>query len=267
MAEMSVLCQVDARGVARLTLNRPEVFNAYNEELLGELAGACENLGADDAIRVVLLAGKGRHFSAGADVNWFKGLATAFEDSQLAAARATAEAMRALAMLPKPTIGLVHNACFGGGCGFAASCDILIASEDARFSISEVRLGLTPAPILPQLVAAMGARALRRYALDGETFDAGEARRRGLVHEICPVGGLEDAVAPMVDALLLGGPRAISETKRLITDVAGTGIDEALAERMARDGAQSRATAEGREGVSAFLDKRKPQWATDDEGP
>ena len=260
MTEPVVLTELDSRGIATVTLNRPDVFNGYNEDMVRTLSEMIPELGADPAVRILVFRGAGKHFSAGADVNWFRELAVASDDYKLMASGYTIGAMRALFEFPKPTIALVQNACFGGGAGYAAACDIVVASEDARFAITEVRLGITPAPILPEIIAAIGPRQSRRYVLSAETFDVQEARRIGLVHEICTVGGLDDAAAPIIDALLLGGPQAISDTKKLILELGGGQIDDALAARLARISADGRGTEEGVEGFTAFLEKRKPNW-------
>jgi methylglutaconyl-CoA hydratase len=260
VSENVVLSEIGAGGVATVTLNRPEVFNGYNAELLSALRQTAERLDADDDVRMIVLRGAGKHFSAGADVNWFRELAGGSAEEQLDAARLSAHAMRALYALSKPSLALIHNACFGGGTGYAAACDIVVASEDARFSITEVRLGITAAPILPELVAAIGPRQMRRYALTGETFDAAAAHRIGLVHEICPVGGLDEAAKPIIDALLRSAPNAVRETKALITDVAGTAISESKAENMAAISGRGRGSDEAVEGFTAFFDKRPPNW-------
>ena len=255
-----VLSEIDARGVATVTLNRPQVFNSYNPALLTGLTQTLLRLDADERVRVVLLRGAGKHFSAGADVNWFKVLSTASEYDRLAAARLSTGAMRKLAQLSKPTIALVHNACFGGGAGYAAACDIVVASEDARFAVTEVRIGITPAPILRQLIETIGLRHTRRYALTAETFDVVEAMRIGLVQTSCPVGGLDAAAAPIVDALLRCGPIAVSDTKRLIPRAADGEFNDSLAEMLAGISAAGRITEEAKEGFSAFLEKRAPSW-------
>ncbi len=260
MSEPEILTDLDARGVATITLNRPDIFNAFNAELLNGLKEACEKFGADPQVRVVLVRGNGKHFSAGADINWFKEMASAPEEEKLKGGRMATGAMRALDIMPKPTIALVHNVCFGGGMGYVASCDIAIASEDAHFSVTEVRVGITPAPILPQLIAAMGVRALSRYALSGETFDAHEAKRIGFIHEVCPVGGLDEAAAPIIEALMLGGPKAIADTKRLIADVSGTRVSDEIVEKLSDESARGRGSPEGIEGFNSFLEKRKPNW-------
>ena len=258
--ENVILSEIDARGVATVTLNRPQVFNSYNPALLTGLTETLSALDADPKVRVILLRGAGKHFSAGADVNWFKELASASEYDRLAAARLSTGAMRALAQMGKPTIALVHNACFGGGTGYAAACDIVVASEDARFAVTEVRIGITPAPILRQLIESIGLRQVRRYALTAETFDVAEAMRIGLVHASCPVGGLDAAAAPIVDALLRSGPNAVRDTKALIPMAARGELDDALAEKLASISAAGRITDEAREGFTAFLEKRTPNW-------
>lgn len=258
--ESVVLSEIDARGVATVTLNRPQVFNSYNPALLTGLTQTLTTLEADERVRVVVLRGAGKHFSAGADVNWFKILATASEYDRLAASRMSTGAMRKLAQLAKPTIALIQNACFGGGAGYAAACDIVVASEDARFAVTEVKIGITPAPILRQLIDAIGVRNTRRYALTAETFDVREAQRIGLVQTICPVGGLDAAAAPIVDALLRCGPNAIRDTKRLIGRAAEGEFGDSMAEMLAEISAAGRITDEAREGFSSFLEKRNPSW-------
>ena len=222
-------------------------------------------LEADPSVRVIILRGAGKHFSAGADVNWFKELAVASAEEQLAAAKLSTGTMGSLNGCKKPTIALIHNACFGGGTGYAAACDIVIASEDAQFAITEVRVGITPAPIIFQLIRAIGARQLFRYALTGEIFDAEQAKSIGLVHEICPVGDLDLAVEPIVEGLLLGAPTAIRDTKALIGDVSDGALTEILVEKLANISAAGRDTPEGLEGFKAFLEKRKPYWYVNDE--
>lgn len=260
MREAVVLTKIDDRGIAFVTLNRPEVFNGYNEDMVRGLAEELPRLSNNPDVRLLVLRGAGKHFSAGADINWFKELAVADAAYKLQAATWTTQAMRSLFEFAKPTLALVHNACLGGGTGYAAACDIVIASEDAKFSVAEVRLGITPAPILPQCIATIGLRHARRYALTGETFDVNEAYRIGLVHEICAVGELDEAAAPIIDALMLSAPSAVAETKRMILDITGTRISDELADRLASISAAGRDTDEGIEGYSAFLEKRYPSW-------
>lgn len=263
MSEPVILTDTDNRGVATVTLNRPDKFNTWNPELLTALAGGLQALAGDDAVRLLVLRGAGKHFSAGADVNWFKELAEAAPDVRKEGAVLSVAAMRGLFEFPKPTIALIHNACFGGATGYAAGCDVVIASEDAKFAITEVRVGITPAPILPQLIAALGVRQAKRYAVSGETFDVHRAKEIGLVHEICPVGGLDEAAAPVIDGYLRSGPAAVGRTKRLIGEISGTLISDAMAEQMAEISASGRSTPEGIEGFQAFLGKRTADWYPD----
>ena len=260
MSEPIVLKEINDDGIATVTLNRPEVFNGYNEELLTDLAAGLEEIEADESIRAVIIRGAGKHFSAGADVNWFKVLAAASDAEKKRAADLSTGVMRKLFTLAKPTIALVQNACFGGGVGYVAGCDIAIASEDAKFAITEVRVGITPAPILPQVISAIGMRQARRYTLTAETFDVHEAKKIGLIHEICPVGGLDEAVEPVIDAILKSAPGAVRDTKNLINDIGTSAITDDLADRLASISAGGRNTPEGLEGFSAFLEKRTPNW-------
>jgi methylglutaconyl-CoA hydratase len=260
MSEPVVLKKINKNNIAEVTLNRPEAFNGYNEELLTSLAEVLAEIEADPSIRAVILRGAGKHFSAGADVNWFKELAQASDAEKKHAANLSSGAMRKLFTFPIPTIALVHNACFGGGVGYAAGCDVVIASEDARFAITEVRVGITPAPILPQVISAIGVRQARRYTLTAETFDVHEAKHIGLVHEICAVGGLDEAVQPVIDAILRSAPKAVADTKRIIGEIAYAPLDDELVDRLASISAGGRDTPEGIEGFSAFLEKRTPDW-------
>ena len=262
MAEQTVLTDVDARGVATVTLNRPEVNNAYDGDLILGLLEAFTRLGADDRVRVVQIRGNGRHFQAGADLKWVKGNRDLSEAENLQISMNTTNAVRGLNEFPKPTIALVHGGCFGGGVGMVAACDVVIASEDAIFSITEARWGLMAAPIIPQLNARMGLANVRRYALSCERFDARRAQDLGLVDEVCPAGGLDAAAAPIVDAFLMSGPQAIAETKRCALELAGQIVDDALADRLARQHAAKRMTAEAAEGLDSFIERRKPSWYT-----
>ena len=262
MASTTVLTEVDPRGVATVTLHRPEVNNAYNGELILALIDVFGRLGADPAVRVVLIKGNGRHFQAGADLKWIQSISGLSPEENLQVSRNTTSAIRGLNEFPKPTIALVHGGCFGGGVGLVASCDIVLASEDAIFSITEARWGLMAAPIIPQLNARMGLANVRRYALTCERFDARRAKELGLVSEVCPTGGLDEAAAPIVDALLLCGPDAIAETKACALESAGQVVDDEWAERLARQHAAKRMTQEGTEGLRSFVEKRNPSWYT-----
>jgi len=263
VSEHIVLKEKKDKGVLTLSFNRPDKLNSYNEDLMSAFSEELAAAEDDPSVRVVVVRGEGKHFSAGADINWFKELSTASKEDQLRAARLGADTMRRLNKLPIPTIALVQNACFGGATGFVAACDIVIASEDARFAISEIRMGITPAPIMPLIVDAIGMRQARRYTLTGERFDAQEAHRIGFVHQICPVGELDNAAEPVIGELLKGAPGAISDTKSLIFDVAHQDYDDALAGKMAEKSASGRTTTEGVEGFSAFLEKRPPNWSPD----
>jgi methylglutaconyl-CoA hydratase len=260
MSELVVLKQINSNGIAEITLNRPHVFNGYNEELLTAFRTILDELKASKAVRAMILRGAGKHFSAGADLNWFKSLAKESDKEKKRCADLSVGAMRELFEIPIPTIALIQNGCFGGGVGYASGCDVVIASEDAHFAITEVRVGITPAPILSQVVAAIGARQARRYATTAETFNVQEARRIGLVHEICPVGKLDEAAKPIIDAILRSAPMAVSDTKRLINEVGVSVLDDKLADRLALISASGRVSSEGIEGFSAYLEKRDPNW-------
>ena len=249
-----------ADGSARITLNRPEIHNAFDDRLIAELTAALAALAHDDAVRVVVLTGSGKSFSAGADLNWMRRTSTYGEAENLADARALAKLMATLNELPKPTIARVNGAALGGGTGLVACCDIVVASSHAMFGTTEVRLGLIPAVIGPYVVAAIGVRQARRLMLTGERIDAGEAARIGLVHEVVAADELDAAIATLMEHLLKGGPHALAAAKRLVHDLAGRPIDAELIDYSTRRIAALRATPEAREGVAAFLDKRQASW-------
>jgi methylglutaconyl-CoA hydratase len=218
MTTKPVLWTLDERGVARVTLNRPDVNNAYDGALLQGLHDAMDDLGAKSNLRAVVIAGAGRSFMAGADLKWLNAVRTGTPAENDSASRLTAEAVDRFNRLPVPTVVLVQGFCVGGATGLVAAADVAIASEDAKFAISEVRWGLTAAIIIPQLNDAIGVREVRRYALTGERFDAAEAHRIGLVHEVVPHAALESRATAIVDALLENGPQAIAETKACALD-------------------------------------------------
>lgn len=251
---------VDARGVARITLNRPEVHNAFNDQLITDLTATLRGLDGDDTVRAVVLAAEGKSFSAGADLKWMRAMADYSEAENQRDAEALAALLRALDGLSKPTLALVQGPAYGGGVGLVACCDIAVAVETASFCLSEVRLGLIPAVISPYVIAAMGARAARRYFLTAERFSAEAAQRCGLVHRVVAPDRLEEAEHRLLDALLAGGPLALREAKRLIFEVAGRPLDHALQRETAERIARLRVSPEGREGMAAFLEKRKPSW-------
>jgi methylglutaconyl-CoA hydratase len=247
-------------AVARLRLDRPQLHNAFDAALIAALTDALALLGADPQVRVVVLEGAGASFSAGADLNWMRGMAAASEADNRDDALALAGLLRTLDALPKPTIARVHGAAFGGGVGLVAACDIAIGVPEAKFGLTESRLGLLPAVISPYVIAAIGARQARRWFATAEIFDAGEARRIGLLHEVVDAAALDTAVQRQIDLLLKAGPIAAASAKALVRDVVAgtdaTAIDRANAALIAR----LRVSAEGQEGIGAFLEKRKPAW-------
>ena len=260
MANDTVLWEIDRRGVATVTLNRPTVNNAYNGDLLQGLHDAMDALGREANLRVVVLRGNGKHFQAGADLAWINGVAAQSPAENERASRITAEAIRRLDTCPVPTVALVQGGCFGGGTGVAAACDIVVASTDALFSISETRWGLMAGIILPQLCQAIGLRQVRRYALSGERFGAEQAQRIGLVHEVVPVGGLAEAGAKIVDAILMNAPAATTATKLRSLASAEAFVDDGLLRDLVDEHARTRQQAEAREGLASFREKRKPAW-------
>ena len=257
-----VLWNLDPRGVARVILNRPEVNNAYDGALIEGLHEAMDALGAEASLRAVVIVGNGRHFQAGADLNWLKAVRAGSPEENEHASRRTAEAVDRLNRLPVPTIALVQGSCVGGGTGLVAACDVAIAAHDAKFAISEVRWGLTAAIIIPQLADAIGARQIRRYALTAERFSAEEARRIGLVHEVVPAAELEAAGERMIAAILANGPEAMSETKSLALEHAFGKIDADLMAALVVSHARKRQSDEAGEGLASFAEKRPARWDT-----
>lgn len=260
MTDAPLITECHADGSARITLNRPEIHNAFDDRLIAELTAALAALARDDAVRIVVLTGNGKSFSAGADLNWMRRTSTYGEAENLADARALAKLMATLNELPKPTLARVNGAALGGGTGLVACCDIVVASAQATFGTTEVRLGLIPAVIGPYVVAAIGVRQARRLMLTGERIGAAEAARIGLVHEVVAPDELDAAITRILDHLLKGGPRALAAAKRLVHDLAGRPIDADLIDDTARRIAALRATAEACEGLAAFLDKRQADW-------
>ncbi|MGO9390045.1 enoyl-CoA hydratase-related protein [Rhodoblastus sp.] len=250
-----------AGGVATIWMNRPELHNAFNPQLIDDLTTAFLELSGDPAARVVVLAGRGKSFSSGADLNWMKEAGEQDFDANFADAHRLAEMLRLLADLPKPTIARVHGAALGGGMGLAAACDICIAADNASFTISEVRFGLIPATISPYVVRAIGARQALRYFQTGERITAHRARELGLVHETVEIEHLDDKVAKIAHSLSKGAPRALAAAKALVDYVDGRPIREKLVEETARRIALARAGDEAREGLAAFAEKRPPGWS------
>lgn len=247
-------------GIARITFVRADVHNAFNDALITQLTTVLRGLESDERVRAVVLAAEGKSFSAGADLKWMRSMARFAEAENLADARALAELMRVLNGLAKPTLALVQGPAYGGGVGLVACCDIALAAEAASFTLSEVRLGLVPAVISPYIIAAIGARAARRYCITGERIPAWEAHRLGLVHEVVAPGDLEATGRMVIDAILAGGPVAQTAAKDLISEVAGRPIDGPLIEETARRIAHIRVSPEGQEGLTAFFEKRPAAW-------
>ena len=250
-------------GVATVTLNRPEIHNAFDEALIAKLTETFVALDDDGDVRIVVLAGAGRSFCAGADLNWMKRMAAFGQDENLRDATALAAMLRALYALSKPTIARVHGAAYGGGVGLIAACDIAVAVPEATFALTEAKLGLIPATIGPYVIEAIGARQARRYFLTAERFGAAEALRIGLVHEVAALPQLDTRIGDLVGALRVAGPSAQLECKALIRGVAHRPIDADVIGGTAGHIAAVRASPEGKEGVAAFLGKRRPAWLND----
>lgn len=249
-----------ADGVAVLTMNRPAVFNAFDETLIAELDAAFAQLGADASVRVIVLAGSGKHFSAGADLQWMQRAAAASQADNLADARRFSAMLARIAECPKPTVARVQGAALGGGVGLVCACDMAVASDAASFSVSEARMGILPAVIGPHLVNAVGLREARRLALTASRIGADEACRVGLVQRVVPADGLDTAVDALVADLLTGGPQAQAEIKQLYAQLAVAPVSADVRELTAQTIARVRTTPEAREGFAAFLGKRKPNW-------
>ncbi len=258
----SRLSIADQDRVRRIALNRPEVHNAFDDALIAELTAAIDDAGRDESVRAVVLTGEGESFSAGADLNWMRGMAQASEQENRDDSSRLARLMRRLQFCPKPTIARVNGAAFGGGVGLVACCDIAIGVEDAKFGLTEVKLGLVPAVISPYVIAAIGLRQARRLFLTGEFFDAAAAQRIGLLHEAVQREQLDEAVQRVLGFLGKAGPQAQAEAKTLALGMAG--LDEAGAERIDEENAaliaRLRVSAEGQEGLGAFLGKRAAFW-------
>jgi len=249
-------------GVARVTLDRPELRNAFDDKVIGELTRAFEDVKNDPSVRVMVLAGNGPAFCAGADLNWMKRMAGYGYDENLADARALAGMLAALDRLPKPTIARVHGPVFAGGTGLVAACDIAVGTPEAKFCLSEAKLGLSPATISPYVMRAMGERTARRYFLTAEVFDAQEAFRVGMLSLLVETKDLDSTIASLLQHLLAGGPQAHAKIKALIRAVAGRRPDDNLVAETAQQIAEIRGSAEGREGIAAFLEKRKAGWCS-----
>ena len=251
---------VQSGGVARVTLDRPQIRNAFDDALISALTSALRELDADEGVRAVVLAGNGPAFCAGGDLNWMKRMAGYSYDENLQDAQALADLMKTLDRMRKPTIARVHGPAYAGGVGLVAACDIAIGVPEAKFCLSEAKLGLSPATISPYVVRAMGERMARRYFLTAEVFDAAEAQRIGLLTAVSPSEKLDGEIEEILRHLMMGGPQALAKIKDLIRTVASSPVDDSLIADTAKRIAEIRVSAEGREGIAAFLEKRKPSW-------
>ncbi len=256
----TVFSEIDPRGVARLVLNRPERHNAFDDALILALTEELLALEQNPAVRVVVLEARGKSFSAGADLEWMRRMASYGWEENFRDSQALATLMQTLNQLDRPTLARVHGPALGGGVGLAACCDIAIASEEVYFALSEVKLGLIPAVISPYVIAAIGARAAQRYFITAERISAAEALRLGLVHEVVAGDALDTRIESLVDTLLANGPQAMREAKKLVRHVNNQAFDAALIDETARRIADRRASEEAREGLAAFLEKRRPAW-------
>ena len=261
MSQAPILTSLDARGVATVTFNRPEVNNAYNGDFIQGVLKGMDDLGKEKSLRCVVLKGNGRHFQAGADLKWINSVRPQNADINREVSRSTASAVDRLNRLPVPVVALVHGGCFGGGTGIVSACDVVIAADNSIFSISEVRWGLHAAVIIPHLNDAIGMRQVRRYAITGERFGAEEARRIGLVHEVVPLANLESRGAEIVAQILENGPQAMAKTKQHILESAWSGFDRPTFDALVDSHSSARQTAEAAEGLASFAEKRSASWA------
>lgn len=251
---------VQENRVATVRLNRPDVRNAFNETAIAEITQAFRALGADEGVRAIVLAAQGPAFCAGADLNWMKKMASYSHEENRADAAQLAEMLRTIYFCPKPVVARVQGDCYAGGMGLVAACDIAVAADEVHFCLSEVKLGLAPATISPYVIRAMGERAARRYFLTAERFSASEALRIGFVHAAVKAETLDATVDDIVKALVSASPNAVKEAKRLVQEVAGAPLTDALIATTVECIAVIRASDDGREGVRSFLEKRKPSW-------
>ena len=256
---MSAL-NISTGPVATVTLSRPEVRNAFNDEVIAELTQAFTELGKNDAVRAIVLAAEGPAFCAGADLNWMRRMADYTHAENLADAAQLAEMLRVIYTCPQPTVARIQGDVYAGGMGLVAACDMAVSVDTANYCLSEVKLGLYPATISPYVIRAMGARAAHRYFLTAERFDAAEALRIGFVHAVVAADQLDDKVAELTKALVSASPNAVKACKTLLHEVAGQAVDSALIAHTVQGIAGIRASSEGKEGVQSFLQKRKPNW-------
>jgi methylglutaconyl-CoA hydratase len=258
-----VITQIDSRGVAQVTLNNPDKHNAFDDQMIIELTNAFNALAANANVRIMLLKSEGKSFSAGADLEWMKRMASYSYQQNLNDARALAAMLKALHQMPIPTIARVQGAAFGGAIGLISCCDIALASSNASFALSEVKIGLVPSTISPYVIAAIGERHAKRYFMTAERFDTNTALQISLVHEAVEEQFLDDKVEQLITAILSNGPEAVVAAKQLVFAVSGKAIDSSLIEHTCEVIAGIRVSAQGQEGLSAFLDKQKPHWLKD----
>ena len=260
MSEGIVLTSIDSRGIAEVVLNRPERNNAYNGAMIAELINSFTSLYNNNDVKVVLIKGNGKHFQGGADLEWLKEIGKLNKEENIEVSRRTASAIKGLTEFPKPTIAMIHGGCFGGGTGIAAAADIVVASEDAIFSIAEARWGVMAGIITPHLNASIGVRNVRRYALTCERFDANEAKNIGLIHQICKTGELNNTVKPIIENLLMCAPIALEMTKKRALIESGLILSDDKFEELVLEHSQKRMTSEATEGLNSFLEKRFATW-------
>jgi methylglutaconyl-CoA hydratase len=258
--ETPVLLTRDARGIVTATLNRPERGNAYNAALLHSLITALTALRDDPEVRALVVRGAGKHFAAGADIHWLSEVAGYPPDRAFEASLATTRAMQLLNEFPKPTLAVIQGACFGGGAGIACCVDVALATPQAVFGLTEVRVGVSPTPISTHMINAMGLRHARRYALTGERFGPEEALRINLVHEVVDADAIDARLGEILEAVLLSAPGAVAGTKASMLGAAGLTLDTREMAMLAHEGWTQRASAEGQEGLAAFREKRRPSW-------
>ena len=251
---------IDSSGVARVTLNRPEKHNAFDDTMIAELRAAFDSLAENAAARIVVVESRGKSFSAGADLGWMQRMAQYDYADNLQDARSLAGMLGALHSLPQPTIARVQGGAYGGAVGLVSCCDMAVAADSATFALTEAKIGLIPATISPYVIRAIGERASRRYFASAERFGAADAQRLGLISEVVPADQLDTALNTLLDSLLANGPEAIKAAKQLVADFAGRPIDEALVEESCERIANIRVSKEGQEGLDAFLNKRRPGW-------
>lgn len=256
----ALLVTIDNRGVAEVRLNRPELHNAFDDALIAELTESLQRLNDNPRVRALVLASNGKSFSAGADLNWMARMADYDQTQNLEDSRALAALMATLNQMLVPTIARVQGAAYGGGVGLAACCDIVVASDNASFALTEVKLGLMPAVISPYVIAKIGISAARRYFLTTERFDAATAKQLGLVHEVVDRDELDSTIETLLTTLLANGPHAMAAAKMLIQHVGNQRIEPGLIDETAQRIARIRASDEGKDGLRAFLDKRQPGW-------